>query len=71
MGAFQDVSSRPYHARALFCAKLESLFLQILPELLDGDRQNHVQQKNDLLIHYLKQTHIHKQDNHLLDLFYE
>lgn len=71
MGAFQDVSSRPCHVRALFCANLESLFLQILPELLDGDRQNHVQQKNDLLIYYLKQTHIHKQDNHLLGLFYE
>lgn len=73
MGAFQDVSSCPCQVTAsakLFCVKLGDLLLQILPELLDGDRQDRAQQKNDLLIDYSKQAHMYTNriNNHLFVL---
>lgn len=59
-------------SQVLFWVTLEGLFLQILPELLDGDRQDAAQPKNDLLMDYSKQMHVYtnKINNHLLTLFY-
>lgn len=58
------VHARLQHRPRFFWVNWEDLLLQILPELLGGDRQDHAQQKNDLLTDYSKHTHTHidKQD---------